>query len=191
VSVRLAAPLDVSRLAPIEVAAGARFRDVGMDAVADDPPPPPEVYAEAIRLGHLWGAELDPPVEGVDVRVGYAWALVLDADGRSTAGRRDDPPGQHHLEQISVVPEAGGLGVGAALMATVIGWARDDGGESLTLSTFRDLRFNAPWYARFGFDVVPAGEVESDPRWRELRRHEAAAGLDVEARVVMRLRLQD
>jgi GNAT superfamily N-acetyltransferase len=110
---------------------------------------------------------------------------VLGPDG-AALGAGADGAGRHHLEQISVVPEAGGLGVGAALMDAVIGWAGDDGAAALTLSTFRDLPFNRPWYERFGFDVVDEAEVASDRCWQAVRRHEAEAGLDVDARVIMR-----
>ena len=38
ISIRLGTAADSSALAEIEVAAGARFREVGMDAIADDEP---------------------------------------------------------------------------------------------------------------------------------------------------------
>ena len=165
-TVRLATPADVDLLAPIEVAAGARFREVGMADVADDDPPPRAQYEEAVRRGHLWVAELDGAV------VGYAWGVLLD--------------GQHHLEQVSVLPGASGAGVGTALVEQVASWARTDGGSSLTLSTFSDVPWNGPWYARRGFAPVPDDEVATSPRWQALRRHEREAGLDVDARIVMR-----
>jgi GNAT superfamily N-acetyltransferase len=186
--VRLATPDDVDLLAPIERSAGERFRDVGMASVADDPEPPREVYVEAVGRNHVWVAELETAAALGDGPVGYAWVLVLGPDGNAlghdASGRGAE--GRHHLEQISVVPEAGGLGVGAALMEAVIGWARADGGSALSLSTFRDLPFNRPWYERFGFEVIPGAEVADDPCWQAVRRHEGQAGLDIEARVIMR-----
>lgn len=152
-------------MAAIERDAGERFRDVGMGAVADDADPPLHQYQEAQRRGHLFVAT----VEGT--LAGYAWVVDLD--------------GQPHLEQISVRRAYGGHGVGVALVDRARAWAVEQGGDSLTLSTFRDVAFNGPWYARLGFVEVP--DPDADPRWREIRRHERAAGLDVDARIIMRL----
>jgi len=165
--VRPAEPGDVGLLAAIEVAAGERFRAVGMDDIADDDPFPEEVLLAAVADGRLWVAELGGAV------VGYA------------LGERVGPAGaQHHLEQVSVVPEAGGRGVGAALVEAVADWARAAGAPSLTLATFRDLPWNGPWYQRLGFATVP--DAELDEALRAVRAHEAELGLDVAQRVCMR-----
>jgi GNAT superfamily N-acetyltransferase len=158
---------DVALLGAIEVRAGERFRSVGMAEVADDGPYDDAFYLEALAGGRLWVAELSGEV------VGYAVAHDLD--------------GQPHLEQISVVPEAGGRGIGRSLVHAVEAWARSVGSSSLTLSTFRDVAWNAPYYAGLGFVVV--ADAQDDPRFRALRDHEIADGLDVEARVIMRLPL--
>ncbi len=165
--VRPAARDDVAGLAAIELAAGERFREVGMGDIADDEPIPEDVLLAALGDGRLWVAELDGQV------VGYALGERLGLDGA-----------QHHLEQVSVVPEAGGRGVGAALVEAVAAWARAEGGASLTLTTFRDLPWNAPWYERLGFAAVP--DAELDDALRAVRDHEAELGLDVSARVCMR-----
>lgn len=164
--VRAATVADVDRFAEIEVAAGERFRSVGLDAVADDPPPPAEVGRTAVAEGRAWVAELDGAV------VGYAVAVDLGGD-----------PARPHLEQVSVVPEAGGRGVGAALVAEVGQWAAGRG-EALTLSAFRDVAWNGPWYRSLGFEPIP--EAELDDALLAVRAHEAAAGLDVGARCFLR-----
>lgn len=163
-TIRAATVADLPLLGPIEDEAGELFRTVGMDSVADDPAPPLAIYAEAQRRGHLWVAEVHGQV------VGYAWAV--------------DVGGQPHLEQLSVVPAFGRRGIGAALIDRVSAWAAEQGADSLTLSTFADVAFNRPYYARLGFVVVP--DPDDDPRWREVRGHERDAGLDVERRVIMR-----
>ena len=65
--------------------------------------------------------------------------------------------------------------------------ARAKGFASITLSTFRDVAWNAPFYASAGFEEIPRSE------WTEALRDsaadEAASGLDVERRVMMRRRL--
>lgn len=161
--IRAAVADDVALLGPIEVAAGERFREIGMDDIADDDPPPADVLAAAVDDGRVWVAEVDGEV------VGYAWALDLD--------------GQAHLEQVSVVPAHSGTGLGRALVDTVAEWANAIGSPSLTLSTFRDVPWNAPLYAHLGF--VPLEGAELDAALLAVVAEEAAHGLDVSRRVVM------
>jgi GNAT superfamily N-acetyltransferase len=171
VVVRPARSDDLAALANIEVAAGSRYREVGMHDVADDEPPPDTEYWAAMDAGLLWVAE----VEAEGRTVGYAWAVDLD--------------GQPHLEQLSVLPEVEGHGIGSALLEVVARWAAGTGAGSLTLSTFREVPWNSPWYARRGFEVLPA--VGLDSRLLAVRHHEAERGLDVDARVVMRRTLPE
>jgi GNAT superfamily N-acetyltransferase len=89
-----------------------------------------------------------------------------------------------HLEPLSVLPEHGRKGIGTQLLDAVAEWARNQGHGEVTLTTFRDLPFNAPLYARRGYEVVP--EDEWTDALRELVAHEATLGLDPSARVVMR-----
>lgn len=162
--VRPAVAADIGSLGPIEVAAGRRFLEVGMASVAADDPPDDATYADAVADGRVWVAELDGRV------VGYAWAIDLD--------------GQPHLEQLSVLPDLNGQGLGTALIDVVCRWAERRGARSLTLSTFRDVPFNGPFYRGRGFEDVPA--TEYGDRFVDLRNHEAELGLDVDARVIMR-----
>ena len=164
--VRTAAPADLPLLAPIELAAGERFRAIGMDAVADDDPAfPDDVLAAALDEQRLWVADAAPTL------VGYALALDLD--------------GQPYLEQVSVLPEWSGRGVGRALIDEVARWARERA-DSLVLSTFRDVAWNAPLYAHLGFETLAEAEVRRDPRLLSMREAEARDGLDPTLRVFMR-----
>lgn len=63
------------------------------------------------------------------------------------------------------------------------GWT-GNGLPTLTLTTFADVLWNAPYYARLGFDVIPNRELSAG--LRGLREHEAAIGLDAWPRVAMR-----
>jgi GNAT superfamily N-acetyltransferase len=189
VVVRPASHHDVGHLAAIEVAAGERFREVGMDAIADDEPLADEVLHDAVEQGRLWVAELDGEVVGYALGVVLrAWPSDEPAPGAAAGAGADPmvPAVQHHLEQVSVVPTAGGRGVGAGLVQAVADWAWAEGAASLTLSTFGDLPWNAPWYERLGFEVEPSAAL--DPVLQRVLDHEAEAGLDVTARVCMRLR---
>lgn len=102
----------------------------------------------------------------------------------------DDPPigfaavlemdGHPHLEQIALDAAHTGRGLGGLLLEAVIERARGE----LTLITFRDVPWNAPWYARFGFLDLP--EWRWGPQLRAHWQAEIDAGLHaLGARTVM------
>ena len=53
---RKARPEDLSHIQDIEVAAGELFRSIGMDAIADDPPPSEDELMAYQREGRAWVA---------------------------------------------------------------------------------------------------------------------------------------
>lgn len=159
--VRPATAADLASLPAIEVAAGELFRTIGMGAIADDAPPTVDELAEAAAI---WVA-----VEHDEV-LGYAWVELVD--------------GHAHLEQLSVLPARGGQGIGTALIDAVVDWARARGDADVTLTTFRDVAFNAPLYAKRGFVELP--EPDWTPELQALVAAETAHGLDPTTRVVMR-----
>jgi predicted N-acetyltransferase YhbS len=83
--------------------------------------------------------------------------------------------------------EAQGKGAGRALIAGVVAEARARGLQAVTLTTFRDIPWNAPFYARCGFVEVP--EAEFGSLFTLVREREIEAGLDAASRCAMRLRL--
>ncbi|MGH9274426.1 MAG: GNAT family N-acetyltransferase [Acidimicrobiales bacterium] len=159
--IRPATPTDLGLLPGIEVAAGVLFREIGMDDIADDDPPTIEELEAAAAI-------LVAAIDGT--LVGYAWIELVDD--------------QAHLEQLSVLPEHGGRGIGTALLEAVCEWARARGDDGVTLTAFRDVAFNAPLYAKRGFAELH--EADWSPGIRTLIAEEAAHGLDPTQRVVMR-----
>jgi len=157
---------DLAQLSDIERRAGELFRAIGMTDIADAEPYAEDELATAAAL--LVATDED------DAPIGYAMVGLVD--------------GHAHLDQLSVVPERGGQGIGTQLLDAVAAWARERGHAEVTLTTFRDVAFNAPVYAKRGYTVVP--EDEQTPALRALVAHEATLGLDPTARVVMRRRLQ-
>lgn len=95
--------------------------------------------------------------------------------------------GNFHLVELSVAQEFQGKGVGRALLSAVFDQVRREGYQALTLTTFRHLPWNGPWYARLGF--VEVGAAEMGREYEEIIEHEARNGLDVKQRCVMALRL--
>ena len=161
---RVATNVDPPRLQDIEDAAGDAFRSIGMAWVADDPPPAQELLLEHIAAGAAWVA-----VAGETV-VGYVIASMVDGEG--------------HVDQVSVDPIAAGHRIGQRLLALVDDWAAAKGATATTLTTFRDVPWNAPYYGRLGF--VEIDEAEFGPELRSIRDAERAAGLDAAPRLAMR-----
>ncbi len=89
--------------------------------------------------------------------------------------------GALHIEQVSVHPEHARRGLGRALIDHL---AAHTDAPALTLTTFADVPWNAPYYERCGFRRLPVGELT--PGLREIRRQEAAHGLDRWPRICMR-----
>ena len=89
-----------------------------------------------------------------------------------------------HIDQVSVEPGHARRGIGAALIDHLASIARDEGRPALSLTTFVDVPWNAPYYARLGFDVVQPAAY--GPQLAELVAHEAQTIPGDAPRVVMR-----
>lgn len=87
------------------------------------------------------------------------------------------------LAQIDVHPDHGGKGLGAALVGRVVAEAMKKGVRGLYLTTFADVRWNAPFYAKCGF--VELREDEAPEFIKTILREEREHGLT--NRVAMRL----
>lgn len=111
-----------------------------------------------------------------DTPVGFALVTMLAANAP-------------HLQEMNVSPAQMRQGVGTALLESVLSWARNTSGMPLTLTTFRDVPFNAPFYARHGFARLEA--CMWPPAVRSLVAEEHAHGLDRTRRVVMQYRPSD
>jgi GNAT superfamily N-acetyltransferase len=168
VRVRLAVRDDLPALRDIEWASGQRYREYGLDRVADDEPASVEVLAEYADYGRNWVAADD-----ANRPLGYILVDIIDGGG--------------HIEQVSVEPVHQGKGVGRALIEHAKSWAKTRGLSAITLTTLGHIPWNRPLYEHLGFRVLSPDEVS--PGVQELREAEAHHGLDPELRVVMRFDL--
>jgi GNAT superfamily N-acetyltransferase len=118
---------DFARLPAVETEADEVFRDT-----AYWPLPPADTAEEMAGADAVFVAG-DPPV-------GFISLYVLD--------------GEAYVAQLSVVPAQTRRGLGGALLAAGAGWALARGLATMTLTTFRDVPCNAPFYAKHGFAVT-------------------------------------
>jgi GNAT superfamily N-acetyltransferase len=165
IRIRIARPEEIPRLPEIERSASARFEAIA--ALAGVPPDPTPVAAleDSLRQDLVWVA-----VAPGDEIVGFAYACVIDRC--------------LHLEEIDVLPAHGRRGLGGALVQTVCERARALGLDAVTLTTFRDVPWNAPFYARMGFRVIDRTALS--PGQAEAMRDEGRRGLPLRLRVFMR-----
>lgn len=162
--IRLANPTDLAAFQQIEVEAGRLFIGVDMAEIAKYNAAPIEVLARHQAAGHAWSAIADGTV------VGYLIAEPVD--------------GCLHVEQISVRPAYGRRGIGAALLTAAATCALAEGRPALTLTTFVEVPWNAPYYRKQGFRQLDHEELT--PGLRTIREQEAALGLDRWPRTAMR-----
>jgi GNAT superfamily N-acetyltransferase len=155
---------DLVWLPAIELAAARLLAGLAPESVLNETTSL-EVLDAARREGRLWVALSD------EVPVGFAHVEAIERAAL-------------HLEEIDVHPDHGRRGLGAKLMLRVCGWAASHGYESVTLTTFRDVPWNMPFYARLGFAVVPPGELSH--ALRTVVDDETRRGLDPSRRVVMK-----
>lgn len=120
---RRANPDDAVALTQVVKAAYAPFQSLGL-------PPVAEGIAEDIRDHNVWVAEIDSVVRGGIV-------LVLGA--------------QAHIANLAVHPDAGGHGIGQALIAKVSEAAAAAGHQSLQLATHADMSATQAFYRKRGW----------------------------------------
>lgn len=136
---------------------------------------------------------LNPPLNTSDfpppaLPAEYAAAFHIMVAGRPPAGfiRLEIVDGQAHVEQLAVSPEYARQGIGRSLVGAAKAWALEAGFHSMTLCTFAEVPFNAPFYASCGFSELPHGEWT--PGLAKLREQEAALDT-VGRRIVMKIKL--
>jgi GNAT superfamily N-acetyltransferase len=162
-SIRDARPEELALLGEIEQRASERF--IGLiDAEVAASTVDAAVLAPAIAEGRVLVA-----VDELDRPVGFAYLRVVE--------------GAAHLEELDVLPESGGRGLGSALLEAAGEWARSRGFSSLGLSTYRDIPFNAPFYLRRGFRLLESSEWA--PAQRAVYANEQARGWDMRRRVFL------
>lgn len=159
---------DVAAVQRVERSAGELFRsfpEPRVAACADHEPMPADDLAVLAGGGRAWVV-----VDGDQV-VGFLALRVVD--------------GAAHVEEVSVDPRFGGRGHATRLLEEAASWAPAQRLAAVTLTTFRDVPWNRPFYERRGYRVLEDDEM--GPVLRDLMEEEDERyGLPRELRVVMR-----
>ncbi len=148
--IRAARPNEIALLPQIENAADERYRRVGLPRILTMPPASIASLEDGRRNGRLWVAT--SPFDRV---VGFALMKL--------------PGGTAWLDQLSVLDRWQGRGFGAALIDRTARHARELGYDTLYLSTYLGVPWNAPFYERRGFSSVPRGAWPAALRQQFLR----------------------
>lgn len=161
--VRSATGNDVEFLPAIEQAASELFADTPFADETDQDCLTTEYLFERQQAGMLWVAALGDQVAG------FAVAEFIGSDT--------------HLHELSVHPQHQRKGLGRRLVEAVIERAKSDRCVRVTLSTYRDIPWNAPFYRKLGFAEV----TELTEPYREIIDGESRRGLDASQRIIMEL----
>ena len=116
---------------------------------------PPDAYRPHLAAGTLWVAEVDGSL------VAFLAALAHDQ--------------RLHIDELDVLKDHQGQGIGRRLLAHAIIWAKAEGFTTMSLTTFRNIPWNAPFYESVGFRDWPPDEAPAGIRQALLK--EAAFGL--------------
>ena len=164
-TIRRAREPDLPMLIVIERSAGEAFRRLGMPEIADDDPGSIAGLAPFLVDGHLLVA-----VDSADRPIAYLQLEIVDEAA--------------HIEQVSVHAAHARAGIGRALIDRAGELALEAGLGALTLTTFEDVPWNAPYYERLGFVRIRPDDLTAG--LRRIREQERKRGLDRWTRVVMR-----
>ena len=162
--IRFANRLDIPALIASDRAASEMFRSTGLipDMAAIPESIPASVLAQAIGQGMIICAARE------NVAVGFALCQLQEKS--------------LYLHQLSVDPAHGRKGLGRALVEHVLELGREHKCNVVTLSTFRELAWNGPFYAKLGFREIPRKRLA--PWMLEIETDQAAT-LDTSLRCFM------
>jgi GNAT superfamily N-acetyltransferase len=160
---------DTALLPGIERSSGALFRTIpDLAWIADDDVQSAQAHVDFLRTGLSLVA-----VDEQDRPLGFLCAASAE--------------GALHIWQLAVLQESQGRGLGRAMMLAAIAHARARSLAAVTLTTFRDLKWNEHFYRTLGFATLAGDEL--DARLAQILANEAAHGLPPERRCAMCLAL--
>ncbi len=167
--IRLARPEETQQLIDIERSAAQLFGEIPQYAwLATAEVQSAETHLRFISQGYSWVA-----VNAEDHPIGFINVEPL-AQGL-------------HIGELSVHQQWQRQGVGRLLIMQALGYALKNHYAEVTLTTFRQIPWNAPYYQRFGFEILTPADLS--PALLALHQKEIQMGFSAECRCVMRLKV--
>lgn len=124
------------------------------------------------------------PVDRLRRYIGKGHCLIAHIDGTQIGFLVNEPFGRElHIWEFNVDPDHQQCGIGATLLRACKIDAGNAGFSAVTLTTFRDVPWNAPFYERLGFKEIT--DLEAHPRLATELAKEQLHGLPPEARCAM------
>lgn len=124
-----------------------------------------DTWRPHLQAGLLWVAQAG------EIPVGYL-AARIEGD-------------RLHIDELDVAREQQGRGLGRRLLSVAAEAARARGLARMSLTTFRHIPWNGPFYASFGFREWPP--ADAPPAIRQALAQEGARGLPDRCAMVMDL----
>ena len=167
--IRLAIPTDAKYLPAVEASAGQAFTSI-------------EKYK--------WLAEGDGQTEQdhLDcIAEQLEWVAVNDSGEPIGFINAESHHDSLHICEVSVSQQWQGQGLGKQLIKQVLDAARARNIMAVTLTTCRDVPWNAPYYQRLGFEIL--NESELTEVLRDILQYEINAGFAAKDRCAMVIKL--
>jgi GNAT superfamily N-acetyltransferase len=139
--IRFAEPEDAQLLPAIETSAAQVFRMIDeLSWLAESPPMSVERHSQLIALSTCW--------------------VALDAENRPQGFLSAERHGSDlHIHELSVMQSMQGQGTGRRLIEAAKDYARSSKLNFVTLTTFTNVPWNAPFYFRIGFQAVATRDL--------------------------------
>ena len=140
--IRLAVPEDAQLLPAIETSAAQEFRMIDeLSWLAESPPMSIERHSQLIALSTCW--------------------VALDAGNRPQGFLSAERHGSVlHIYELSVMPSMQRQGTGRHLIEAAKDYARSSRLSFVTLTTFTNVPWNAPFYSRIVFQTKATTDLD-------------------------------
>lgn len=163
--IRPARAEEAALLPEIERDAARRFHTVDMPKIAEGDPLPVWRFADYIADGRALVC-----TSAADQPIGFLIWDIYDGDA--------------YIHELDVMTAHAGHRLASRMIDAMAAEAAKRSLMALSLTTFRTVPWNAPYYARLGFRILEPGEIGPELRMEIMRQREY--GLDISARVAMR-----
>ena len=140
--IRLAVPEDAQLLPAIETSAAQVFRLIDeLSWLAESLPMSIERHSQLIAVSTCW--------------------VALDAENRPQGFLSAEHHGNDlHIYELSVMQSMQGQGTGRRLIEAAMDYARSTRLSFVTLTTFTNVPWNAPFYSRMGFQTKATKDLD-------------------------------